>query len=76
MAEKEDIFRNFFQKFNHYISASKSSIEKPWKKFEEMGYPIILKQLYYFYVQQLTRKLLHKKRKKSLNFVYPPQFYF
>jgi hypothetical protein len=29
MAEKEDIFRNFFQKFNHYISASKSSIEKP-----------------------------------------------
>jgi hypothetical protein len=34
---------------------SKPSIEKPWKWFEKMGYPVNLKQLDGFYVQQFTR---------------------
>ena len=37
-----------------------------------MGYPIIFKQLDYFLVQQLTRKLAAaQKPKKSQNFGYP-----
>jgi hypothetical protein len=47
--QKTKKFSGFFSKiliFN--ISASKPSIEKPWKQFEEMVYTIILKQLHYF----------------------------
>jgi hypothetical protein len=40
-----------------------------------VGYPIIMKQFEYFQVQQLTRKLLHKKRKKFQISATPSQFF-
>ncbi len=43
--KNEEIFEIFSKILNVNMSASESSIEKIFKWFEEMGYPIILKQL-------------------------------
>ncbi len=57
------------------ISASEPSIEKVLKWFEAMGYPIMLKQLDFFYVQQLTRKLVKISATPSQFFSkYPPNY--
>ncbi len=59
-------FKNFNCKYLGFLAEYKR-----WKCFYEVDYPIILKQSDFFYVKQLTRKLLQINQNKNKKIFQP-----